>query len=445
MKFKPLKWLLTCAVLTLVPVTGQAQDAECSSTYSEITTLRETEFTSGNSWDLVYNEDGMDVFSDMVQIDPTTMVAVGAFTKDKEDQVYHPLIVKFDERLKKVWETREETKEQRTIYRILKTKDGFTVLGDITDSSRGNGIYMASYDENGKQKGKPVPIYEAGGDLDAKAFILAQDGGGYIIAAQYIDTKDQEKQFGLLYKISNAGKIMWRRSFTPGRSTVFNNIQATLDGSYIVTGQIVTSDTKSGGWLVRVDRNGSIKWQRTYSRGSAATFQAAAQDKDGNFIVTGKVRPFDPEAKGLSAMVMKTDTAGNPLWQRYFRGDYSYDAPDLIVYHDGRASVLLNGAGYDSDHRSHARMLTFTPQGNIQLLEDFIEGQNASAHRLIAGLGGERILAGYAQTSFGEKQEGNEADAAPPYTYDGWMLAAPPLESFEDSCEATGRMSPILP
>ena len=310
-------------------------EVQCFSSLAEITILREPQFGAApNVWDLLYAEDGMDVFSDVVQVDPQTMVAAGSYTKGKDDSVYHPLLVKYDERFKKVWEVREDTKEQKTIYRILKTKGGFTVLGDITDTKRGNGIYIASYDDAGKVKGKPVPIYEGGGDLDSKAFIPAQDGNGYIIAAQFVDSKDQENQYGLLYKVSTAGKIVWKRSFKPGLSTVFNNVQATLDGTYMITGQIVLEGNKSGGWLVSVDDKGAIKWQRTYPRGMAASFQSAAQTKDGDFILVGKARPFGGVGKGLSAWVMKTDSTGTPLWSRFLKGEYSYEAPDVIVYED---------------------------------------------------------------------------------------------------------------
>lgn len=423
-----------------------AQDIECGFTPSEITTIREPMLGLSNSWDAIYAEDGMDVFTDMLALEKNEKLVAGAFTKNPEDEVYHPLLVKFDENMKEVWAVREETPEQRTIQRVIKTKDGFTVLGDISDKGRGNGIYIASYDDAGKIRGKPVPIYESGGELDAKAFVAANDGTGYVVAAQFIDGKDAEKQYGLLYKISRGGGVVWKRSFEPGRSTVFNNIQTALDGSYIVTGQIVTSERKSGGWLLRIDDNGSIKWQKTYPRGMAASLQAAAQTKEGELIVTGKARPMNYSGKGLTAWVMKTDSIGQPLWQRYFKGDfYSYEAPDLIVYEDGRASVLINGQGMDGEHRSHARLITFSPQGRVQAVEDYTEGQNASAGRLVSGFEGERVIIGYAQTSFGEKQESNEADAAPDYTFDGWLMAAVPLDIYEDVCASTPAMSPILP
>ena len=450
MRLKPLKYAVAAAALLFLsaPVMAQGEkpsDAECKMYPSEITDLREPEFSTSSVWDILYAEDGMDVFADFVPLENNEMIAVGSFTKDEKDEIYHPLLVKFDERLKPVWEVRTDTKEMRTIHRVIKTKDGMTVLGDISDSKRGNGIYIASYDDSGKVRGAPVPIYESKGDLDAKAFVQSSDGSGYLIAAQFIDAKDQEKQNGILFKVSKGGKVLWKRTYTTGNSTVFNNIHVAQDGSYIVTGQMVLDDNKSGAWLLRIDENGAIKWQRTYPRGGAATLQSAAQTKDGNYIVTGKARPVNYDGKGLAAWIMKTDGTGNPLWQRYFKGDYSYEASDLIVYEDGRASVLINGMGMDSEHRSHARLITFSPQGRVQHIEDFTDGQNAAAHKLVSGMEGERVLIGHAQTTFGENQATNEASAAPPYTFDAWLVAGVALDTYDDPCGPPVNLSPILP
>ncbi len=443
MKFKPLPIAVLALSLFSSPVF--AQD-ECGMGTAEVTTLRAPQFEAAkNNWTLLYAEDGMDVFSDLVQIDPDHFVAAGSYTKDKEDTVYHPLLVKYDARLKPVWTVREDSASQKTIHRIIKTKEGFTVLGDITDKAKGSGIYIGSYNESGAVRGKPVTFYEAGGDLDAKAFVPSQDGEGYIIAAQYIDLTNSEKQNGFLYKVSKAGKLLWKRSLTTGRSTVFNNIQTALDGSYMVTGQMVLEGNISGAWFLRLNEEGAVMWQRTYPRGIAATFMAASQTKSGEFMLAGKARPVDYDGQGLAAWVMKTDSSGNPLWQRYLKGPYSYEAADLIVYEDGRASVLLNAEAMTSEDRSHARLATFSPQGELQHLEEFTDGQNAAAGRLVAGLSGERIIVGHAQTSFGDNQESNSAKAAPTYTYDGWILAGTALDSFADPCARTPAISPILP
>jgi hypothetical protein len=341
--------------------------------------------------------------------------------------------------LKKLWETRTVTSDYKTIHRALKTKDGFAVLGDL-QTKAGNGIYVAFYDENGKLKSENA-FYEPGGNLDAKGFTIASDTTGFLVAAQFINGKDNEKQKGILYKISSGGKQIWKRTFTTGIATVFNNVQPTLDGYYILTGQIVMEGKESGAWLLKVDNKGTIAWQRTYPRGAAAALQAAAPLKDGSFIVTGKARPISAN-RNLAAWVMKIDSAGNMLWQRYFRGDYQYEAPDLVAYEDGRANVLLNALGFDADHRSHARLITLSPEGKIQQMEDFSEGQNGSATRLVSGLNGEQITAGFAQTSFGDDQKADEP--APAYTYDGWLRAGVALDLYDDPCAPAPDLSPIL-
>lgn len=451
---------MLCAAFCVLATSASAQDAapqnpqsplpfdaatECAVHMAEITDLREPRFGAASVWDLLYAEDGMDSFSDLVMIDDSHFVAAGSYTKDKDDKIYHPLLVKYDERLKPVWATREETKEQRTIHRIVKSKDGFMVMGDLSDPAQGNGLYIMAYGEDGKALGKPMPVFEPGGDLDGKAMIPAQDGGGYIVAAQFTNARNAEDQHGILYKLSPGGKTLWKRAFHTGGSTVFNTVQATLDGNYILGGQVVTDNNRSAGWLVRVDDKGAIQWQRTYPRGLAATLQSVQQGADGSYTMAGKIRPFAANGKGLSAWIMKTDSAGAPLWQRYMRGPYDYQATDLIVYQDGRASVLINAGAMESQRRSHVRLVTLSPQGGVHHLEDFTEGQNATASRLVSGMGAERILIGHAQTSFGEKQEGNEAAAAPSYTFDAWLMAAEPLNLFDDPCAGRQKMSPILP
>ncbi len=448
MNFKALKLSILLLSLAIPKSDSAAQDYECvTSPSTQITKLRAPIFKgSRNAWDVMYAGDGMDVFTDLIPLDEKTFVAAGYYTKNKDDKIRRPMIIKYDDLFKPVWESREEAKDSRTISHILKTKDGFMVLGDVTNDQKKNGIYTSHYTKDGKPKSKTTPIFEAGGTLSAKAFIKAQDGGGYIVLAQYVDDDDDEKQYGILYKISEAGNIVWRRSYQTGQSNILNKIQATLDGTYVAVGQIVSGKEKSAGWVLRLDQKGAIQWQQTYPRGMAASFQTVAQSKEGDFILAGKSRPFDSNNETLAALVMKTDSNGKSQWERYFRGDYSYGAPDMIVYEDGRIVTLLTATSMGTKgHRSHARIMTFTAQGTVDALEDFVEGQNAMPLKLVSGESGERIIVGYAQTSFGEDQVGNAPKDAPSYTYDGWILAAPALRPYQDPCISPAAMSPLLP
>lgn len=415
---------------------------DCSITEIEKTTIREPQFGAINKWDFKDGGDGMESYADILSLENDHFIVAGAYTKNKKDDIYHPLIIHFDDRFKKIWEVRAESASFKTVQRILKTKTGIVALGDMRGES-GNGLYLAFYDDKGKQTGEHG-FFEPGGSVAAKSMVLASDGTGYLIAAQFTDATDSSKQYGLIYKISHAGKQIWKRAYRPGPTTVFQALQPTLSGNYIVAGQIVMNDRKSAGWAMRIDNQGAIGWQRTYPRGLAATLYGAAEFSDGTFLMTGTIRPLTGAKTGMAGWVMKTTATGAPLWQRYFSAvSYDYRAGDIIAYHDGRASVLVNGGALDSGHRTHARLMTLSPSGQVLQLEDYTDGQNASANRLVSGLGAERLLAGFTQTSFGENQDMDEP--APAYTYDGWAIAGAPLDLYEDPCAPPADSSPILP
>lgn len=433
-------------ILAFLVAPAWAQEMEgpvdCTISATEITQLREPQFSGPNIWDMIEGDDGMESYADIIPLENNHFVVAGSYTKDKKDEIYHPLIVRFDERFKKVWETKIDSAALKTIHRILKTKSGYTVIGDVQDKGRGNGFYIGFYDDKGKARGENT-FFEKGGSLDVKSLLLSADGAGYMVAAQFIDGKDDQKQYGLIYKISSSGKQIWKRSYQPGPTTVFQTLQPTLNGAYVVAGQIVTGDKKSAGWAMRIDDNGAIGWQRTYPRGLAASLYGGTAYTDGSFLLTGKIRPLTGAGPSMAAWIMKVDATGAPVWQRYFKSQfYDYTAADAIAYEDGRTTILIDGASLNKDYRSHARLMTLSPSGIVLDLLDYSEGQNARANRLVSGLAAERILTGYAQTSFGEQQAG--ADPAPAYTYDGWTVAVPALDAYEDPCNIPAPPSPIL-
>jgi hypothetical protein len=444
MKMKSLTLSVALGVFMLsnAPVWAQTsvEKNECFIEPTEITKIREPLYGSLSVWDYIEQGDGLDSFSDVIPLPDKGYAAFGSFTKNKEDKIYHPLIVRFDENLKKVWEVRTLTTDFKTIHRAQKIKDGYAVFGDI-QTKTGNGVYIGFYTEDGKVKAE-IPFYEKGGNLDAKGLVLASDDTGYVAAAQFINGKDQTKQHGVLYKISKDGKLLWKRSYDTGNATIFQNLQPTLDGRYLVSGQIVFGKNKNGAWLLRVDNKGSIGWQQIYQRGEASSLRSVAHMKDGSYLAVGKSRPLNGD-KNLAAWVMKTDQAGNPIWQRYFRGPYNYEGADVAVYEDGRSKVLFNAQGSDNLYRSHARLMTFSSDGKVLDMEDFTEGQNANAQRLVVGLDGEHLTAGFTQTSFAEDPESD--NQIPVYTFDGWLRAGVPLENHENPCAENPDLSPILP
>jgi hypothetical protein len=187
-------------------------------------------------------------------------------------------------------------------------------------------------------------------------------------------------------------------------------------------------DNRMGAWLIRVDDNGAIMWQRTYARGNRSAFLSAASTDDG-ILLSGEIKPIG--SARTSGWVMKVDLSGRVIWQRYYAGAYNYAARDLVVYDDGRASVLVDATPNTLLDRGHLRLMTFSPRGYLMNVEEFSEGQGAHAFRLVKGPKGERVMSGYAQMSYAEVPSVTEI---PVSTFNAWLVAAPSLDPYEDPC-----------
>lgn len=420
------KLAVLAALLLLSP--GSAPAQTCDVIAEEIVKLRAPAFANYLQWDQLYGKDGMEQFSDVAVLIDGSVVAAGSYTKDDKDPVYKPLLVHMTEKGKVLWETREEETKFKTINRIAPFKDGYVVLGDLSDPKRGDGIYVALYSREGKRKNQ-WGIYEKGSNLDGKAVVPAPDGTSLIIAAQVNPGGGAAGQYGVLYRYTMSGKQVWRHGYSPGLRSVFNNMTPAPDGGYIVTGSVQTEDARMSGWLLRVDDSGAVMWQRHYARGSFGTLTSSAVTKEGDILLSGEVKPVG--GKRSSAWVMKIDPAGNTLWQRYYAGAYGFTAQDVIAYHDGRAIVLVDAVAQNLKDISYGMFMMFTPRGYLMNIDEFSQEQGARVFRMKLGPTEERVTVGYAQTKYADTLSPLDI---PVNTFDGWIAAGVPLDPYDDPC-----------
>jgi hypothetical protein len=422
-----LRKILPLGFCLLMPLAAQAQD--CSTVEEMIVRLRPPSFGNVRSWDIMYGDIGYDRFSDIVTVDNENVVVAGDYTKGADDTVYKPMLVKMDYRARTVWETRETTDRNNPITRLAKTDKGFTVLGEMTDPKKGKGLFIAHYSPEGKQTGHK-PIFENNADLDAVAVVPSHDGKNFIVASQYHNRKNLEDKYGLVYKLSPDGKIIWRRAYRPGIITFFHNLQKLDAGGYIASGQIRIDDGRLAGWGVRLDENGAIQWQNIYPRGKSAALRSAASLRDGGFVFSGEVEPSGGGRK--SSWLMAVDVTGEVVWQRYYTGDYNYIGYDVLSYDDGRIDLLSAGRPLENrKDRPHVFILTVSPRGYLMDAKAFVDGQGALARRMILGPNDNRFFVGTAQTTVPD----DVADPSNiPFTFDAWLVGVPGLDRYEDPC-----------
>ena len=241
-------------------------------------------------------------------------------------------LVKIDEYGNKIWEKTYGGKRNDKANAITQTKDGgFIVAGckKSFDSGKSD-VYLIKIDEYGNK------IWEKtyGGKRNDKANAITQtEDGGFVVAG---DTESCSNGWSDVYliKIDENGSMVWEKTYGGKKNDKANAITQTEDGSFIVAGD---TESFSNGWsdayLIKIDENGSMVWEKTYGGKNGDVVETIAKTEDGGFIVAGNTDSFTNY--GWDVYIIKIDKKGNMLWQKAHGGSKDDKAYAITQTEDG--------------------------------------------------------------------------------------------------------------
>jgi len=109
------------------------------------------------------------------------------------------------------------------------------------------------------------------------------------------------------------GTTRWARLISASGEGGLGSLELAADGGCLLVGYIRSASSWSAGWIVRLDGEGQILWQRQYAATGSLTFYGATPTLDGGWAVTGGFR-----GNGLincRLLLLKFNSAGTLLWQ----------------------------------------------------------------------------------------------------------------------------------
>ena len=211
-----------------------------------------------------------------------------------------------------------------------------------------------------------------GGQNDYASFICPTSDGGYVVAGSTDPTGTNNMDFVVL-KLSSMGEIQWQRAYCGSDDDWATSILQTSDGGYAVTGK--TCSFGSGGsdmWVLRLQTNGDIVWQKTYGTGYDDNAQSIRQTNDGGFVIAGSMEtssssPVMPQY----VCVLKLSQSGEIEWQQAYGIGLDDSASSIQQTQDGGYVVAGTTLSEVTAHNAFL-ILKLSPSGNIQWQKSFI-------------------------------------------------------------------------
>ena len=171
-----------------------------------------------------------------------------------------------------------------------------------------------------------------GSNVDDAQSIRQTTDGGYIIAGSSNsgdgDISGNHGNYDYwIVKLDSNGNMQWQKSLGGSSMDMAQSIQQTSEGGYIVAGSSSSNDGDVSGnhgggdyWIVKLDINGNIQWQKSLGGSSSEQVNSVQQTFDGGYIIAGTTVSTDGDITvsygNNDFWVVKLDSGGNMQWQK---------------------------------------------------------------------------------------------------------------------------------
>jgi hypothetical protein len=271
-------------------------------------------------------------------------------------------------------------------------------------------------------------------------------------------------------KLDSVGNIQWQKSFGGSADDVAQDVVQTDDGGFGIIGY--TSSRMSGDvginkgptnmWVIRLDKQGNIKWQQTMGGSRLDAGRSIDNTKNGGFVVAGETTSQDGDVSShygfgtiSDAWLAVLDSNGHKVWDKNYGGTGDDVVMSVRATEDG--GYIFTGSTNSRDVDVSGLHLSFDPAtgdiipdywvvkinatGAIEWQKCLGGKQRDEAEQVVPTADGGYIVAGASRSVDGDVRNSHSVVIAPAgYSSDFWLtkLSAAGALEWEKSLGGAG-------
>jgi hypothetical protein len=206
-----------------------------------------------------------------------------------------------------------------------------------------------------------------GKSTDIGRSLVETSDGGYAIAGETNSFGAGKDDFWLV-KIDSNGNMEWNRTYGGVEPDRVYSLIETSDGGYALLGYTYVGVVNHDILLIKTDANGNMEWNRTYRGAKDEMAYSLVETSDGGYALAGNTND--------DFLLVKTDLVGNIVWSKTYGAG---TANSLIKTSDGGYALAGGGRLVKTDEHGNMEWNQTYSKGSIRSFVETSDGGYALA------------------------------------------------------------------
>lgn len=197
------------------------------------------------------------------------------------------------------------------------------------------------------------------------------------------------------------GSSSWSLSLGGSNDESIAAVQQTTDGGYVVAGSTTTADAGADAWVVKLNADGGVTWQKSYGGSAEDKAKSIQQTADGGYILAG----YTMSSGAGNAWLLKLASDGTVTWQKTYGGT-NYDEAKFIQQTTDNGYIVAGYRYSSATNGSDAWILKLTSDGTVTWQNTYGSTKTDVANSIQQTSDGGYIVAGHT-SSFSSAGDSN--------------------------------------